>query len=163
MKLTTFYSFLNDDIELIEKELEKTVHSDYPLLSEASLHLLQAGGKRIRPVFVLLSGMFGEYDINKIKNVAVSLELIHMASLVHDDVIDDAELRRGQPTIKAKWDNRIAMYTGDYLFARSLEAMTKINEPKAHEICPRRLSKSVLEKLNKLKINIIWSKISEPI
>lgn len=48
-----------------------------------------------------------------------------MASLVHDDVIDDAELRRGQPTIKAKWDNRIAMYTGDYLFARSLEAMTK--------------------------------------
>lgn len=114
MKLTTFYSFLNDDIELIEKELEKTVHSDYPLLSEASLHLLQAGGKRIRPVFVLLSGMFGEYDISKIKNVAVSLELIHMASLVHDDVIDDAELRRGQPTIKAKWDNRIAMYTGDY-------------------------------------------------
>ncbi|MCJ2146199.1 heptaprenyl diphosphate synthase component II [Bacillus sp. B19-2] len=141
MKLTTFYSFLNDDIELIEKELEKTVHSDYPLLSEASLHLLQAGGKRIRPVFVLLSGMFGEYDINKIKNVAVSLELIHMASLVHDDVIDDAELRRGQPTIKAKWDNRIAMYTGDYLFARSLEAMTKINEPKAHEI----LSKAIVE------------------
>jgi heptaprenyl diphosphate synthase len=141
MKLTTFYSFLNDDIELIEKELEKTVHSDYPLLSEASLHLLQAGGKRIRPVFVLLSGMFGEYDINKIKNVAVSLELIHMASLVHDDVIDDAALRRGQPTIKAKWDNRIAMYTGDYLFARSLEAMTKINEPKAHEI----LSKAIVE------------------
>ncbi|MCY8607527.1 heptaprenyl diphosphate synthase, partial [Bacillus sonorensis] len=66
MKLTTLYSFLNEDIDLIEKELEKTVHSDYPLLSEASLHLLQAGGKRIRPVFVLLSGMFGEYDINKI-------------------------------------------------------------------------------------------------
>ncbi|MFN2745588.1 MULTISPECIES: heptaprenyl diphosphate synthase component II [Bacillus] len=141
MKLTTLYSFLNDDIDLIEKELERTVHSDYPLLSEASLHLLQAGGKRIRPVFVLLSGMFGEYDISKIKNVAVSLELIHMASLVHDDVIDDAELRRGQPTIKAKWDNRIAMYTGDYLFARSLESMTKINEPKAHEI----LSKAIVE------------------
>ena len=79
---------------MIERELEQTVRSDYPLLSEAGLHLLQAGGKRIRPVFVLLSGMFGDYDINKIKYVAVTLEMIHMASLVHDDVIDDAELRR---------------------------------------------------------------------
>lgn len=151
MKLTTLYSFLNEDIDLIEKELEKTVHSDYPLLSEASLHLLQAGGKRIRPVFVLLSGMFGEYDINKIKNVAVSLELMHMASLVHDDVIDDAELRRGRPTIKAKWDNRIAMYTGDYLFARSLESMTKINEPKAHEILSKALVEVCLGEIEQIK------------
>ena len=55
------------------------------------------------------------------KKVAVSLELIHAASLIHDDVIDDAEIRRGEPTVKAKWDNRIAMYTGDYIFARALE------------------------------------------
>ena len=68
------------------------------------------------------------------KNVAVSLELIHAASLVHDDVIDDAELRRGEPTVKAKWDNRIAMYTGDYIFARSLEIMTEIEKPDAHQI-----------------------------
>ncbi|MGG3574977.1 heptaprenyl diphosphate synthase component II [Bacillus gobiensis] len=141
MKFNSLYSFLNEDIDLIEKELERTVQSDYSLLSEAGLHLLQAGGKRIRPVFVLLSGMFGEYDIHRIKHVAVALELIHMASLVHDDVIDDAELRRGKPTIKAKWDNRIAMYTGDYLFARSLEFMTKIKEPAAHEI----LSKTIVE------------------
>jgi heptaprenyl diphosphate synthase len=141
MKFNSLYSFLNDDIQFIEKELERTVQSDYSLLSEAGLHLLQAGGKRIRPVFVLLSGMFGDYDIHRIKYVAVALELIHMASLVHDDVIDDAELRRGQPTIKAKWDNRIAMYTGDYLFARSLEFMTKIKEPLAHEI----LSKTIVE------------------
>lgn len=141
MKLKAMISFLNHDIDIIEKELEQTVRSDYALLSEAGLHLLQAGGKRIRPVFVLLSGMFGDYDINKIKYVAVALELIHMASLVHDDVIDDAELRRGKPTIKAKWDNRIAMYTGDYMFARSLEYMTKINHPMAHEI----LSKMVVE------------------
>ena len=53
-----------------------------------------------------------------IKKVAVALELIHMASLVHDDVIDDAMLRRGAPTVKARWDNRIAMYTGDYILAR---------------------------------------------
>ncbi|HZH61579.1 MAG TPA: polyprenyl synthetase family protein, partial [Metabacillus sp.] len=121
MKLKAMYSFLNNDLNIIEQELEKTAVSEYPLLREANLELLKAGGKRIRPVFVLLSAMFGNYDVNRVKHVAVALETIHMASLVHDDVIDDAELRRGQPTVKSRWDNRIAMYTGDYLLARSLE------------------------------------------
>jgi heptaprenyl diphosphate synthase len=137
MKLKAMYSFLNTDLNIVEKELEASIQSDYPLLSEASLHLLQAGGKRIRPVFVLLGGKFGNYDIERIKHVAVALELIHMASLVHDDVIDDAELRRGKATIKAKWNNRVAMYTGDYIFARSLELMTKLENPLAHRILAR--------------------------
>lgn len=141
MKMKMLYTYLNADISLIEKELEETINADSQLLRQASLHLLKAGGKRIRPVFVLLGGKFGNYDINMIKNVAVSLELIHMASLVHDDVIDDAELRRGQPTIKAKWDNKIAMYTGDYIFARALELMTDIETPLAHQI----LSETIVE------------------
>lgn len=141
MKMKLLYTYLNSDLTLIEKELEETIQAESQLLRQASLHLLKAGGKRIRPVFVLLGGKFGTYDINVIKNVAVSLELIHMASLVHDDVIDDAELRRGQPTIKAKWDNRIAMYTGDYIFARALELMTEIANPLAHQI----LSETIVE------------------
>jgi len=141
MKLSAMYSFLNTDISIVEKELERTIQSEYPLLTQASLHLLQAGGKRIRPVFVLLGGKFGKYDIEYIKNVAVALELIHMASLVHDDVIDDAELRRGKATIKAIWNNRFAMYTGDYIFARSLELMTSLNNPLAHQI----LSNTIVE------------------
>jgi heptaprenyl diphosphate synthase len=141
MKFKTLYSFLNTDLSIIEQELEKTAISDHPLLREANLELLQAGGKRIRPVFVLLSSMFGNYDINRVKYVAVALETIHMATLVHDDVIDDAELRRGQPTVKSKWDNRIAMYTGDYLLARSLEVMTNIDDHLAHKI----LSKTIVE------------------
>ncbi|MDT9024664.1 MULTISPECIES: heptaprenyl diphosphate synthase component II [Rossellomorea] len=141
MKLNRMYSFLKTDIDEIEKELEVAIESESQLLQEASLHLLQAGGKRIRPVFVLLSAKYGQYDINIVKNVAVALELIHMASLVHDDVIDDAELRRGKPTIKAQWDNRIAMYTGDYIFARALEYMTNIKAPEAHQI----LSHTIVE------------------
>ncbi|WP_175991203.1 heptaprenyl diphosphate synthase component II [Bacillus sp. Marseille-Q1617] len=141
MKLNRIYSFLKTDIDQIEKELESAIESDSRLLNQASLHLLQAGGKRIRPVFVLLSAKFGDYDIDKVKNAAVALELIHMASLVHDDVIDDAELRRGRPTIKAQWDNRIAMYTGDYIFARGLEYMTNIKNPEAHQI----LSHTIVE------------------
>ncbi|MBM6619866.1 heptaprenyl diphosphate synthase component II [Bacillus suaedaesalsae] len=134
MKLNRMYSFLNSDLEKIENELQLTIKSEHSLLQEASLHTLQAGGKRLRPVFVLLAGKFGQYELSTIKNVAVALELIHMASLVHDDVIDDADVRRGQPTIKAKWDNKIAMYTGDYIFARSLELMTNIENPEAHKI-----------------------------
>jgi heptaprenyl diphosphate synthase len=141
MKLKMMYSFLDSDINIIEQSLEETVQAESPLLRNASMHLLQAGGKRIRPVFVLLSAKFGSYDIGEIKKVAVALELIHMASLVHDDVIDDAELRRGKPTIKAKWDNRTAMYTGDYIFAKSLEVMTQIERPEAHEI----LAKTIVE------------------
>ncbi len=145
------YSFLNADINVIEKELEETMNTQAPLLRQASLHLLKAGGKRIRPVFVLLAGRFGDYDINVIKNVAVTLELIHTASLVHDDVIDDAELRRGKPTIKAKWDNRIAMYTGDYIFARALELMTNINNPLAHKILSNTMVELCLGEIEQIK------------
>lgn len=141
MKLKAMYSFLSKDLAAVEQELERTVQSEYGPLGEAALHLLQAGGKRIRPVFVLLAARFGHYDLERIKHVAVALELIHMASLVHDDVIDDADLRRGRPTIKAKWSNRFAMYTGDYLFARSLERMAELDDPRAHQV----LAKTIVE------------------
>ncbi|RFU69095.1 heptaprenyl diphosphate synthase component II [Bacillus sp. V59.32b] len=134
MKLKMLYSYLNTDLQIIENELEATIQADSPVLRQASLHLLQSGGKRIRPVFVLLAGKFGHYDIHVMKNAAIALELIHMASLVHDDVIDDSDLRRGVPTIKSKWDNRVAMYTGDYIFARSLEIISEINNPLAHQL-----------------------------
>ncbi|MEW9111337.1 MAG: heptaprenyl diphosphate synthase component II [Cytobacillus gottheilii] len=151
MKLKMMYSFLNSDINVIEEALENAIQAQSPLLHQASLHLLQAGGKRLRPVFVLLAGKFGDYDINKMKDVAVSLELIHMASLVHDDVIDDAELRRGQLTIKAKWDNRIAMYTGDYIFARALELISNIDKPYAHQILSNTLVELCIGEIEQIK------------
>jgi heptaprenyl diphosphate synthase len=145
------YSFLNSDINIIEKKLEETIQADSLLLKRASLHTLQAGGKRIRPVFVLLAGKFGRYDINIMKNVAVALELIHMASLVHDDVIDDADLRRGQPTVKAKWDNKTAMYTGDFIFALSLELMSDINKPLAHKILANTIVEVTVGEIQQIK------------
>jgi heptaprenyl diphosphate synthase len=145
------YSFLNSDINIIEKKLEETIQAESPLLKEASLHTLKAGGKRIRPVFVLLAGKFGNYDINLLKNVAVALELIHMASLVHDDVIDDADLRRGQPTVKSKWDNKIAMYTGDFVFALALELMTNIDKPQAHKILANTMVEVTVGEIQQIK------------
>lgn len=141
MKLKLLYSDIKPEIDLIEKELEQAVDSESQLLNDASLHLLQAGGKRIRPVFVLLAGKFGNYNIDVMKQVAVPLELIHMASLVHDDVIDDSEMRRGQPTVKAEWNNSVAMYTGDFILGRALEYITEIESPELHQI----LSKTMIE------------------
>ncbi|MCM3610937.1 heptaprenyl diphosphate synthase component II [Planococcus sp. MERTA32b] len=141
VKLKLLYSDLRPELEMIEKELEVAVGSNSLLLNEASLHLLQAGGKRIRPVFVLLAGKFGDYNVEVMKQVAVPLELIHMASLVHDDVIDDSEMRRGQATVKAQWNNSVAMYTGDFILARALEYITVIENPKIHNI----LSKTMIE------------------
>ncbi|MCL6573532.1 MAG: heptaprenyl diphosphate synthase component II [Bacillus sp. (in: Bacteria)] len=151
MKLKMMYSFLNADINLIEKELEETIQAESLLLKQASMHTLQAGGKRIRPMFVLLAGKFGHYDIQVMKNVAVALELIHMASLVHDDVIDDADLRRGQPTVKSKWDNRIAMYTGDFVFALALELMTNIERPLAHKILANTMVEVTVGEIQQIK------------
>src|SRR5690625_688725 len=141
MQLLDIYARLKNDIQQVEQELEHTVRSDHQLLNKTSLHLLKAGGKRIRPVFVLLAGEFGNYDVERLKKVAVALELIHMATLVHDDVIDDAITRRGKLTVKSKWDNRIAMYTGDYILAKSLLKVTELSEPRIHQI----LSKAMIE------------------
>jgi heptaprenyl diphosphate synthase len=151
MKLKMMYSFLNSDINLIEKKLEETIQTESLPLRHASMHTLQAGGKRIRPVFVLLAGKFGQYDIHVMKNVAVALELIHMASLVHDDVIDDADIRRGQPTVKSKWDNRIAMYTGDFVFALALELMTNIDKPAAHKILANTMVEVTVGEIQQIK------------
>ncbi len=145
------YSFLNSDINTIEKELEDTIQAESLLLRQASMHTLQAGGKRIRPVFVLLAGKFGDYDIKVMKNVAVALELIHMASLVHDDVIDDADIRRGQPTVMAKWDSQTAMYTGDFVFALALKLMANIKAPIAHKILANTMVEVTVGEIQQIK------------
>lgn len=141
MKLQVAYAFLNKEAETVEKELEELIQSDIEILSTASTNLLHSGGKRIRPIFVLLGGRFGEKDKSKLHHAAVALELIHMASLVHDDVIDESSKRRGMDTVNETYGNKCAMYTGDYLFAKALTSMTKIENVEAHKV----LSYTILE------------------
>lgn len=139
MRLAKTYGYLKKDLDLIEVALNQSVQAEHAVLRKATLQLLEAGGKRIRPVFVLLSGQIGNYDMERLQIVAVSLELIHMATLVHDDVVDDAALRRGKPTVKSVYDNRIAMYTGDFMLARALENITTLKDPKIHQILSKTL------------------------
>lgn len=156
MSLMQIYSKLKKDLAFLEDQLESTIQSDHLLMDQASSHQLKAGGKRIRPVFVLLSSQFGDYDLERIKKVAVPLELIHMATLVHDDVIDNAQIRRGQPTVKAKWDNRIAMYTGDYIFAKSLQMVSTLQNADAHRILSNAIVEMCIGELDQLKYFYQW-------
>ncbi|SER42523.1 heptaprenyl diphosphate synthase component II [Salisediminibacterium halotolerans] len=157
MKLSDIYWYLKQDISKIEKEIEKTIDAEHAILQEASSHLLKAGGKRIRPVFVLLSAQFGTYDIERIKHVAVPLELIHMGSLVHDDVIDDASVRRGEETIKAKWDNRIAMYTGDYIFAKAIEIAAAETNIALHQTLSEAMVEMAIGEVEQIKDQYNWN------
>jgi heptaprenyl diphosphate synthase len=105
----------------IEEALVEVVDSDVPLVSEAGGYLLAAGGKRFRPLLVLLGGYFGDPGDARLVPGAVAIELTHLATLYHDDVIDEADSRRGIPSVNARWDNTVAILTGDFLFARASE------------------------------------------
>lgn len=117
------------ELSVVEKELRAVAKTPDPILTETSTQLISAGGKRLRPAFCLLSGKFCNFDLKKLLPLAVALELIHMSSLVHDDVVDSSMTRRGIPTIKAKWGNKISTYVGDYFFAKSLILISTYEEP----------------------------------
>jgi heptaprenyl diphosphate synthase len=129
LKSQTFFSEIMADLRKVEKELDKVLKSDDPVLSQTCLSLLQAGGKRMRPGFTLLAGKFFDYRFEKLLPIAAALELIHMATLVHDDVVDASLTRRGCPTLVAGWGNEVSIATGDYLLAKALEQLVKIDDP----------------------------------
>jgi len=110
---------LRSRLDRVEEALAAAVASDVPLVSEAAGYLLTAGGKRFRPMLVLLGGWFGDPDDPRLVRGAVAIELTHLATLYHDDVIDEADDRRGIPSANARWDNTVAILTGDFLFARA--------------------------------------------
>jgi heptaprenyl diphosphate synthase len=113
---------VRERLDRVEEELRRAVDkSDVPLVSEAAGHLLTAGGKRFRPLLVLLGGHFGDPVDPRLVPGAVAVELTHLATLYHDDVIDEAQTRRGIASVNARWDNTVAILTGDFLFARASE------------------------------------------
>lgn len=110
---------LHTDLKAVEQIIRDTVQSDIPLLHDASRHLMDAGGKRHRPLLALLAARFGDHTDPDVLHGAAAVELVHMAALCHDDVMDEAQLRRGVPSVNARWGDDMALLAGDYLFSRS--------------------------------------------
>ncbi len=103
----------------VEKLLRDTARSEVQAVHDAASHLVEAGGKRFRPLLTLLAGEFGEGNHSDVVIAAAAVELVHLATLYHDDVMDEATMRRGAPSVNARWTNSIAILTGDFLFAHA--------------------------------------------
>ena len=112
-------SSLTADMARVEALLRSHIEGEYPLVIETSRHLVEAGGKRLRPLLTLLGAQFGDPQALGIIEAAVVCELTHLATLYHDDVMDEAPLRRGVESANNRWGNTVAILTGDYLFAKA--------------------------------------------
>jgi heptaprenyl diphosphate synthase len=108
-----------DDLARVEALLGQTSHPVEEVFTEASRHAIAAGGKRFRALLVLLAAQFGEARDPRVIQAALAIELTHLATLFHDDVMDEAEVRRGHPSVNSRWSNSVAILTGDFLFAQA--------------------------------------------
>ncbi len=110
----------------VEEALHGHVQSEAGFVTTAARHLLEAGGKRFRPLLVLLAAETGDPTREGVVTAACVVELTHLASLYHDDVMDEADLRRGAESANARWDNHVAILTGDFLFSKSSELTAEL-------------------------------------
>jgi heptaprenyl diphosphate synthase len=120
--------FLQGEMKLVEEQLKKALKTRNKSVHEALIQLQQSGGKRLRPVLTILGATFGEYNSKNTAALAASLEVIHMATLIHDDIIDDTKLRRGAATLHTVVGKDVAVYTGDFLLSRAFMLVADVVE-----------------------------------
>jgi heptaprenyl diphosphate synthase len=121
-------SDITDGLATVEDRIREAVSTPHRVLAGASRHLIDAGGKRLRPLLVLLAAQFGARRDTRIVAAAAGVELIHLATLYHDDVMDGAAVRRGVPSANAQWGNSLAVWTGDYLFACAAQILADLGQ-----------------------------------
>jgi heptaprenyl diphosphate synthase/octaprenyl-diphosphate synthase len=121
MKTLPLYGAVQDDLSRVEAVFDEIKQVDYGPLGDMLRMVLGGGGKLMRPGLVLLAGRFGNYSLDRLVPLAASVELLHTATLVHDDVIDNADTRRGRPTVNSAFQNSTTVMLGDYLFAHAAD------------------------------------------
>lgn len=125
-ELASLEARLVTGLEAIENRLHQEIASEYELADITARHLVEAGGKRFRPLLVLLASQFGDDQASGVVPAAVVVELTHLATLYHDDVMDEAEVRRGAQSANSRWGNTVAILSGDFLFARSSKLLAEL-------------------------------------
>ncbi|MFD9123682.1 polyprenyl synthetase family protein [Kitasatospora sp. NPDC059571] len=113
-------------MDAVETALAEAVKSEVPFITVTASHLIEAGGKRFRPLLVMLAAQFGDPYAPGVVPAAVVVELTHLATLYHDDVMDEAPVRRGAPSANSRWDNSVAILTGDFLFSRASQVLADL-------------------------------------
>jgi octaprenyl-diphosphate synthase len=134
IELKEIYKPVESDLKKVEIRLQEVLLNKNRFISTLSNYLLKAPGKHLRPALVLLSSKLGDSKSNQAIDLAAAIELIHTATLIHDDVIDNAEIRRKLPSLNVKFGKDTAILFGDYLYSRAFEIVTVLNIPKVTHV-----------------------------
>src|SRR5215469_10371871 len=126
--LSRLFSSIDADLEMVDQTFQTRATSGLDILNSAAAHILNSSGKRIRTALTLLSGRLIEYRFERLLPLSVAFEMVHLATLIHDDIVDNASTRRGNPTVNSIWGNNIAILLGDYYFAKTAGLIADIND-----------------------------------
>ncbi len=126
--LSRLFSTIDQDLEVVDHTFQERATSGLELLNSAATHALNSPGKRLRTALTLLSGKLINYRFEKLLPLSVAFEMVHLATLVHDDIIDNASTRRGLPTVNARYGNNVAILLGDYLFAKTAGLIAEVED-----------------------------------
>ena len=130
MDINQIQSLIEADMQKVNQEILAQLNSDVSLINQLGFYIIQGGGKRIRPMIALLAAKAINYQGDKMPTCAAFLEFIHTASLLHDDVVDESQLRRGNPTANAEFGNAASVLVGDFIYTRAFQLMAKLNSLK---------------------------------
>ena len=142
-------NLVQDDIAKTDQVLIDHLSSDVALINQMSVYIIGAGGKRLRPLLLLLCARATNYQGDHHHLMAVVIELIHTATLVHDDVVDEAAVRRGEPSLNSIWDNHISVLMGDFLLSKALSLIVSMDVP------------DMMLKISKLTSNSVFRNFSK--
>jgi octaprenyl-diphosphate synthase len=134
MDIAAIQNLISQDMQTVNELIKKRLSSKVALVNQLSHYIINSGGKRLRPILVLLSARAFNYQGNHHFLLAAVIEFIHTATLLHDDVVDASELRRGQPTANNIWGNEASVLVGDFLYSRSFQMMVEVNDMRVMKI-----------------------------
>ena len=119
---------IEEELWLLEEDINTAIHTNINFIREPLKEMILNGGKRLRPAMVLSAARFGNYNYKDIKKIAVIVELIHTATLIHDDIVDDSNIRRGIPSLQSRLGKDVAVFAGDFVFCRVFELLTSFGD-----------------------------------
>jgi len=132
--IQSIYSLIQDDLNAVDQLIQQRLQSDVALINQLGFYIINSGGKRLRPAIAILSARACGYEADKHINLATIIEFIHTATLLHDDVVDNSDMRRGQETANNLWGNEASVLVGDFLYTRSFEMMVEMDSMRLMQI-----------------------------
>lgn len=134
MDIQSIYSLIQDDLTAVDKLIQQRLQSDVALINQLGYYIINSGGKRLRPAIAILSARACGYQGDQHINLATIIEFIHTATLLHDDVVDNSDMRRGKETANNLWGNEASVLVGDFLYTRSFEMMVEMESMRLMQI-----------------------------